>query len=167
MAQNQPGDLVRFSDSGFVGFGLYRFRYRVYRQEQFLARSGEFWLKSGQIQSGRIRWDLAGSIEIRPWFRQLMARSCQILSGMLNISSEMLKVSKIWSGMLNISRETLEVSVRVGPHGFWNAKPTTDPLKVGFDNSKLASDRQCLRIGWRQVGLGRVGRVGQFGGSPG
>ena len=55
MAQNQPGDLVRFSDSGFVGFGLYRFRYRVYRQEQFLARSGEFWLKSGQIQSGRIR----------------------------------------------------------------------------------------------------------------
>ena len=59
MAQNQPDDLVRFSDSGFVGFRLYRFRYRVYRQEQFLARSGEFWLKSGQIQSGRIHRDQA------------------------------------------------------------------------------------------------------------
>ena len=96
MARNRPGDLVRFFSSSLVGFGLYRFGYRVYRREQFLAGSGEFW----------------------PGFCRITARSRWILSRMLNISPETLKVSEIWSGMLNISLETLEVLVRVKPHRF-------------------------------------------------
>ena len=68
MARNRPGDLVGFFDSSLVGFGLYRFGYRVYRREQFLACFGEFWLKSGLnlagsveiwLKSGQIRRDLA------------------------------------------------------------------------------------------------------------
>ena len=49
MARNRPDDLVGFFDSGLVGFGLYRFGYRVYHREQFLAESNEFWPKSGRI----------------------------------------------------------------------------------------------------------------------
>ena len=68
MARNRPGDLVGFFSSSLVGFGLYRFGYRVYRREQFLAGSGEFWLKSSLnlagsveiwLKPGRIRRDLA------------------------------------------------------------------------------------------------------------
>ena len=62
----------------------------------FIARNN-FW--SGSASSGR---NLVGSVEIWPRFRRIMARSRWILSGMLNISSETLKVSEIWSGMLNI-----------------------------------------------------------------
>ena len=68
MARNRPDDLVGFFGSSLVGFRLYRFGYWVYRWEQFLAGSGEFWLKSGL--------NLAGSIEIwlkSGWIRRDLA----------------------------------------------------------------------------------------------
>ena len=117
MARNRPSDLVGFFRSSLVNFGLYRFGYRVYRREQFLAGFGEFWLKSG-LNLLRSGWNLAGFVEIWPGFCRITARSRWILSRMLNISPETLKVSEIWSGMLNISLETLEVLVRVKPHRF-------------------------------------------------
>ena len=76
MARNRPGDLVRFFSSSLVGFGLYRFGYRVYRREQFLAGSGEFWLKSSL--------NLAGSVEI--WLKP--GRICRDLAWILSDNGE-------------------------------------------------------------------------------
>ena len=118
--QNRPGDLVGFSGSSLVGFRLYRFGYWVYCQEQFWSGSASF---------GR---NLVGSVEIWPRFRRIMARSRWILSGMLNISSETLKVSEIWSGMLNRQSTRWRSGLTVR-----NPRPTTRVFELDGGGSDL------------------------------
>ena len=116
-------DLVRFFDSGLVGFGLYRVGLGFNHRGRYLARSSNIW-----PDLSRFGQNLAGFVEIWLRFCQIMVRSHRILKDLDQIS---MRSRRIWSEMLNISPKILKLSVRVEFHRFWNGKSTTDPLGSG------------------------------------
>ena len=102
---------------------------------------------------GRIRQDLARSVEIRPRFRQITVRSRQISKDLNPIST---RSHQIWSRMLNISPKMLKL--RFGSSFSSFEIETRQPTRSGWVReirtriwSPKSSDRVAAvqtRVGW-------------------